>query len=319
MKVSVVIPCYNAATYLRKCLDSVLEQSYSNFEVVCVDDASTDSTWEILLEYSLADSRVRAFQLEKNSGAAKYPRDHAVNLALSEWVVGVDSDDYIERDYLMKLVTRQQDADAQVVCARIMFKHADSSCDFSIPGTDFDMAQVLPGKAAATLTLGGWTIGMSGALISKNVWQSSSQYLNRDFLHMNADEYASREILIKAPTVAFADAHYYYRKHKESITHNGVRMYEALWTDIALVSLFRENYGTKSFEYKKVLTHFISSLANYTKIYNSYGDSPEEALAIIKKCHNSLSGHAILTSHVSWKRKLVTLLPFFLYRKLMRR
>lgn len=319
MKVSVVIPCYNSEKYIRPCLDSILSQSHSEMELICVDDCSTDSTWVILQEYAQFDSRVRIFKTEQNSGSANYPLDYGVSQVHSSWISLIGHDDYIEKDYLRKLVSRQQITNARIVCGKMVFKFPDESNDYTIPAADFDMGQVLPGKSAVMLTIGGWKIGANGMLIDKAIWQARSKYLSREFCHMNADEFATREVFIKSSLVAFADAHYYYRQHEGSITNNRGRTYEELWTNIALVSLFRENYGTKSFEYKKVLTHFILSLANYTRIYNSYGDSTGKALTIIRKGHSSLSGYAILTSHISWKHKLVTLLPFFLYCKLMRR
>ena len=72
-KVSVIIPVYNAEQYLRKCLDSVLAQTYQNFEIICIDDGSTDNSGAICDEYAKKDSRVRV--LHKENGGVSSARN----------------------------------------------------------------------------------------------------------------------------------------------------------------------------------------------------------------------------------------------------
>ncbi len=318
MKVSIVVPCYNSSSYIRQCINSILSQCYSNLELICVDDCSTDSTWNILKEYASQDTRVHILKTEKNTGSANYPIDYGVSKAESAWVILVGHDDYLEHDYISKLVSRQKDTNASIVLARMMVKHADSTNDFSIPSMDFNMDQVLSGREAVMLTIGEWKIGANGGLINKKIWQTRTKYLSRDFVHMNADEYATREILLMANSVAFVDAHYYYRKHGENITANNKRSYEALKTDMELVNLFRRAFGKKSNEYKKVVTVFISAIASHMRRLNSNNENFISSLNIIKKAHKLLNPIDILSSHVSIKRKLITLMPFFIYRRLMK-
>jgi len=68
--ISVIIPCYNLDSYLRKCLESVLNQSYQNLEIIAVDDGSTDKTLDILSEYAAKDSRIEVIS-QKNQGAGE--------------------------------------------------------------------------------------------------------------------------------------------------------------------------------------------------------------------------------------------------------
>ena len=91
-KVSVIIPVYNAEKYLRQCLDSVVNQTLRDIEIICVDDGSTDGSIEILREYEQKDSRVKVLcQKNQYAGVA---RNNGLSHASGEYVFFMDSDDY---------------------------------------------------------------------------------------------------------------------------------------------------------------------------------------------------------------------------------
>ena len=94
--ISVIVPVYNTAPFLRKCLDSICDQTYRNLEIICINDGSTDSSAEILAEYATKDSRFIIINQENAGQAAA--RNKGLQLARGEWITGVDSDDYIEPD-----------------------------------------------------------------------------------------------------------------------------------------------------------------------------------------------------------------------------
>ena len=91
MKFSVIMPVYNAARHLREAVDSVLNQTYSDWELVCVDDGSTDGSAVILEEYAKLDCRVRVFHQE-NAGVA-LARNRGLDEARGEWIAWIDADD----------------------------------------------------------------------------------------------------------------------------------------------------------------------------------------------------------------------------------
>ena len=101
--VSVVIPAYNEERYLKECLDSVLAQTYSNLEIICVDDGSVDKTPEILADYASADKRIRVIRQE-NSGLS-VSRNRGIEAAQGKYLYFLDSDDYILPDHLEKLIS----------------------------------------------------------------------------------------------------------------------------------------------------------------------------------------------------------------------
>ena len=100
--VSVIVPVYNTEKYLKKCLDSILEQSLKNIEIVCVNDGSKDNSLRILRDYEKKDSRIKILD-QKNEGVA-YSRNRAINIAEGEYVFFVDADDWIPtQDVLLEL------------------------------------------------------------------------------------------------------------------------------------------------------------------------------------------------------------------------
>lgn len=96
-KVSVIIPVYNAEKYLRKCLDSVLAQSFADFEVLLINDGSTDGSGKICDDYAQKDARVKVFH--KENGGVSSARNLGLDNATGDWIVFVDSDDYVEKNY----------------------------------------------------------------------------------------------------------------------------------------------------------------------------------------------------------------------------
>ena len=99
--ISVIVPVYNVAPYLEECLDSIARQSYCNFEVILVDDGSTDNSGEICDTYCGKDNRFRVIHQENQwvSGA----RNTGLREAAGEWLCFIDSDDFVDSEYLMAL------------------------------------------------------------------------------------------------------------------------------------------------------------------------------------------------------------------------
>lgn len=97
-KFTIIIPMYNVEVYLNQCLDSIVNQSFSDFEVICINDGSTDNSLDILNSYASKDKRFRIFSQEnQGQGVA---RNKALELAQGKYVIFVDPDDWIEHDTL---------------------------------------------------------------------------------------------------------------------------------------------------------------------------------------------------------------------------
>ena len=113
--ISVVIPVYNSAKYLRECMESVLDQSYRDLDIILVDDGSTDESPVICREYAEKDTRVRFFQLEPvGVGAA---RNYGISQTKGKYLMFVDSDDVCEADLAERLLLAQLVAGSEDTCA----------------------------------------------------------------------------------------------------------------------------------------------------------------------------------------------------------
>ncbi len=110
--VSVIVPVYNVAPYLARCLDSLVSQTLKNIEIICIDDKSTDNSLEILNDYAKKHSNIKVIALKKNSGVAT-ARNAGIDAARGEYLGFVDSDDYVDADFYEKLynVAKKENSD----------------------------------------------------------------------------------------------------------------------------------------------------------------------------------------------------------------
>lgn len=107
MKVSIIVPIYNSETYLKKCIESLINQTYQNIEIILINDGSSDNSQEIIDEFVSKDQRVKAFKKE-NSGVSD-TRNIGISEAAGEFFLFVDSDDFIDLDYVDKSVKYIED------------------------------------------------------------------------------------------------------------------------------------------------------------------------------------------------------------------
>lgn len=124
-KVSVVIPVYNTAPLLARCLESVVRQSLADIEIICVDDGSTDSSPEILDSWAERDSRIRV--IHQANGRQGKARNAAMSVARGEYIGMIDSDDYIPEEYFARLYDAACRNGADIaVCGIVKQKHLSS-------------------------------------------------------------------------------------------------------------------------------------------------------------------------------------------------
>ena len=98
LKISIIIPVYNSENTLRRCIDSVLNQTFTDFECLLIDDGSKDRSGEICDEYAQMDSRVRVFH--KENGGVSSARNVGLDNARGEWITFCDSDDTVTAEWL---------------------------------------------------------------------------------------------------------------------------------------------------------------------------------------------------------------------------
>ncbi len=135
-KVSVIVPVFNVEKYLRQCLDSILQQTYQNLEIIIINDGSTDGSDAICREYAGKDSRISYFAKE-NTGISD-TRNVGIRQATGEYVTFVDSDDWVEHTYVEELHDKLKAYDADIAITNYyLFNEADSLFYFYITDEDY--------------------------------------------------------------------------------------------------------------------------------------------------------------------------------------
>lgn len=105
MKVSVIVPLYNLADYVAETLNSALNQTHQDVEIIVVNDASTDCSWSAVEEYQKRDSRIRGINLKENVGLPA-ARNIAIKASVGEFVLPLDADDWIDSRYIEKTLAK---------------------------------------------------------------------------------------------------------------------------------------------------------------------------------------------------------------------
>lgn len=113
-KVDIIIPIYNAEKYIETTIETILKQNYDDWNLILVDDCSTDKTSDICERFALSDARIKYYKLTKNGGPS-VARNVGIDKSAAEYLSFVDSDDAIEANYLSRLVTTAEEYKADVV------------------------------------------------------------------------------------------------------------------------------------------------------------------------------------------------------------
>lgn len=234
VKFSVLVAVYNAAPYLRACLDSILHQSVDELQILCVDDASTDDSLSILSEYAARDRRVEVIRLDQNQGQAA-ARNAALSRAKGEWILMVDADDLLGENALEELartMKRFPSADCIVLqLVRFGAAQATEREDGPTPDTVFTGAEAC--RAAINWTLNGLYAGRRDLYLRMPFDDSSRVY---------SDDNTSRIHYLLSRQVAVSAGEYLYRQHEASATHRfDLRRLDFLAANRSLRSLLEQH------------------------------------------------------------------------------
>lgn len=130
--ISLIIPVYNVEKHIERCLRSIQEQSYTNFEVILVDDCSTDHSYTICQKFVSKDKRFRIIQMPRNSGAGD-ARRKGVQMAQGDFIGFVDSDDWLGHNFILFLLQLQQETHADIVSCQALHCKQDGDIFVNFP------------------------------------------------------------------------------------------------------------------------------------------------------------------------------------------
>ena len=214
-KITVIVPVYKVEQYLHKCVDSILSQSFRDFDLVLVDDGSPDSCPAICDSYAESDKRVAV--IHKQNGGLSDARNAGIDWSMeysdSEWLAFVDSDDYIHPDYLKSLFNTAQEESADLVICDFARVNDQEEIIEKSPGL-FDLSTTDKGLLFKCLAENWRVVPAWNKLYEKHIFE----VFRFSFGKIHEDEFAIHQVLWKCRKAALINqALYYYRSREDSI------------------------------------------------------------------------------------------------------
>lgn len=243
-KVSVLVAVYNSADTLDRCVNSLLSQSHTDLQVICVDDASTDSSLSLLRHYASVDKRIEVIALEQNMGQA-HARNEALKKATGDYITFLDSDDWFAPDAIEQAVAT-------------FAKDETTDCVL------FNAVYVYPPQGNTTVYPVAFNTAITGreAFVASLTWSLHGLYMLRADIHHRypydescraySDDNTTRLHYLMSRKVDFCSGTYYYYQNSKSITHavsmlrfehikaneSMKRQLQALHVDTSIMSLY---------------------------------------------------------------------------------
>lgn len=206
VEISVFLPVYNGALYLEQTLNSLLRQTFPSFEVLCIDDCSTDNSANIILEFTNLDHRIRYLKTTKNLGMAPKSVNSAIKKAKGKRYVYSSQDDLYSPDWLEKLHSRALESGADAVIPDLELYYENRKSNKKIIGYKGDRSAILTGRQAFVASLD-WTISGNA------LWPIEFlKHGGLDTFCAFADEYSARRFFLGCEKVAFCSGVFYYRQ-----------------------------------------------------------------------------------------------------------
>lgn len=297
-KITVLVAAYNAGKYIRKCLDSLVNQTLREIQVICIDDASTDDTLSVLNEYAAADSRFTVLAQSVNQGQA-VARNRGLEKAEGEFVTFLDSDDWFAGDALEKAYQVVIDyPGTDTVLMNLYYYYEDK--DSSIPYPNRAGKKVFSGKEALVLSLD-WSI--HGVYMVRNTIHQAYPYDTSS--RMYSDDNTTHLHFLHSREVRFCEGIYYYRQHPTSGTSAcTVRRFDYMDAGLNLKKLLlEEGLGRdvlsrhEGFRWANIVGLYVYFLRNRSVF------TPKEQQKIIRRFrfHHSRIESALLASSLKYR------------------
>lgn len=227
-KISVIVPVYNGAEFLRSCVDSILAQSFCDLEIILVDDGSTDESPEICDRYAAQDKRVICIHQE-NAGAAA-ARNCGLKASTGKYIAFVDSDDWIDQDMYETMVNAAEERNCDLVICDCLKESEAGSCIYTheLPGGYYDreamVAQyfpqlLMPDSMEYPVTISNWLLLIRRETIEEN------RLSFPEGMRFSEDLLFGSEVGCYAQSMTYLKGYtpYHYRQNPASVTHTAFK------------------------------------------------------------------------------------------------
>lgn len=232
--ISLFMPVYNGEAFLQESIDSVLAQSFQDWELVCVDDESTDGSFAILQNFARQDGRIRVFR-KNHGGNVPKSWNFAFPLFRGQWISYMSQDDFMSPDNLRINFETALRTGADIVVPQCVH-YTGSPEDLVMPDLT-KLPRILSGKEAFILSLD-WRI--HGFTLCRRELMLSEPFIEEYF---NSDEYVTRKNFLRAEKVALSDGRFFFRWNNANSICKVQKLYrtEAIYTQLKLLELIENN------------------------------------------------------------------------------
>lgn len=301
ISVSIIVPCYNCEKYIEENIISILRQTYTNFEVIYINDGSSDNTLEILRKYENTDSRIKVID-SVNKGVS-HARNTGLDYAKGEYILFVDSDDYIDNQYLERLYNATENKKIDYVRCLVMNGEAKEVVEKLYVNKNDGFKEIY-NMLLNTYQLSSVWCG----IVKKQILKNNNIRFKEDYNY--AEDYMFNiEIFKNVNNFKYLNYQgYYYRKNEESLTNkfneekfiNQLKM--AIKAYKELYVLFPQDKGEVDKRIEREVRHILDSLFYATnnlklkerlKIY----EKVNKILLEEKNIFNSFDLYLIINKH----------------------
>ena len=259
--ITIFIPVYNGSQYLLQTLNSIKQQTYTNIEVLLVDDSSTDGSLQIIKKFAEEDSRFKVF-VKENGGMVAHSMNFIMPEISGDYFFYSSQDDIFSFDLIEKMVQKQKETLADCILPDMEFYFQNKQNNKRIIGHNGNKTLELTGNEACVAALN-WNIH-GFALIKSNLL--ISEFFPEDAF--DSDEYVTRKLFLKSNKVVFSDGIFYYRQDNlkaitKTFTKKNFFVLNSSWK---LYNLLKEN----DFEEKVVFNCQLGIIQQYLDIFSLY-------------------------------------------------
>lgn len=220
-KVSVIVPVYNAGPYLKQCIDSILNQTYRNIELILVNDGSTDGSATICESYRQVDQRVRLINKRLGGGGVGAARNSALPLITGEFVLFVDNDDWLEPNHIEVLYKALKETDSDISIVNFtQFMEERSSYAFHVTEKDYFQEVFTPQEWFSREYNGRFAFSQCFTVPWCKLYKASIfENISYPEDEKVEDDYTTWKLYLMADRIVFTNvALYYHRKRETSVT-----------------------------------------------------------------------------------------------------
>lgn len=277
--ISVIIPVYNVEDYLHVCLNSILKQSYEDFEIICVDDASTDSSLEILEYFTKKDSRIKVLKNDSNKGPG-FSRNRGLDVAEGKYISFLDGDDWFSPDAFEILIKKAEQDNLDLLLFKNIVYYEEPR-EFGMEEYyDMEFMNEFENKI-----FNHWDLDKTKLFVMSNApWnkfylksfldENNIRFPNENLIH--EDNPFFYKVITSAKRVSLIDKYLHNRRRRPNsiMTLNNGRLFDNIDAMYKVMDVFFEDMELYDYYKKEVLTYIFSSV--FKGKYNQIEDDLKE-------------------------------------------